>query len=88
TGPFTRMGYYSNQWIRDRSGKWFELVNARFTFDATAQKEARMDYAGGVENGKFFLKNCGFFNESTGANITLTREPAGIPPSPDIITEK
>ena len=88
TGPFTRMGYYSNQWIRDRSGKWFELVNARFTFDATARKEARMDYAGGVENGKFFLKNCGFFNESTGANITMTRDPAGIPPSPDIITEK
>ncbi|MBW6500815.1 MAG: DUF3472 domain-containing protein [Bacteroidales bacterium] len=80
TGSFTRMGYYSNQWIRDRSGKWFELVNARFTFDATARKEARMDYAGGIENGKFFLKNCGFFNESTPANIALTREPAGKPP--------
>lgn len=88
TGPVTRMGYYSNQWIRDRSGKWFELVNARFTFDATARKEARMDYAGGVEGGKFFLKNCGFFNESTPANITLTREPDGKQPSPDIIREK
>ncbi len=88
TGPVTRMGYFSNQWIRDRSGKWFELVNARFTYDATARKEARMDYAGGVDGGKFFLKNCGFFNETTEANLTFTRESSGKHPSPEFIPEK
>jgi hypothetical protein len=33
------------------------------TADATAGKKFRMDYGGGVQNGKFYMENCGFFNE-------------------------
>lgn len=65
TGNIARKAYYLNQWVRDKNGKWFPVSKARFTGDATAQKRYRLDYAGGVENDKFFLKNDGFFNETT-----------------------
>ncbi len=65
TGNITRKAYYLNQWVRNKDGNWFPVSKARFTGDATAQKGYRMDYAGGIEDGKFFMKNDGFFNEST-----------------------
>jgi hypothetical protein len=68
TGPLARKGYYSNQWIRDSKGSWIELTNVKFTADATARKESRLDYSGGVENGLFFLRNCGFFNDKINVN--------------------
>jgi len=64
-GNIPRMAFYTNQWVCNTAGKWFELKKARFTADATARKEARLDYSGGIENESFFLKNCGFFNEKT-----------------------
>ncbi|MFT4016314.1 MAG: DUF3472 domain-containing protein [Agriterribacter sp.] len=60
-GNKTREVLFGNQWVCDEGGTWFELVNAVFTYDNTAAKKYRMDYAGGVENGRFYLKNCGFF---------------------------
>lgn len=80
TGPVTRQGYYSNQWVSDGAGKWHELTKAKFTADATARKEARLDYAGGVENGIFFLRNCGFFSEKTELDQLFTRPPVNNPP--------
>jgi hypothetical protein len=65
TGAQTRMAYYDNQWVCDNTGQWYELTEAKFTADATARKESRLDYAGGVKDGRFFMKNCGFFNETT-----------------------
>ena len=56
TGDQTRMVKYSNQWLRDRNGKWHKVKNAKFTADATARKESRLDYMGGIENNDFFLK--------------------------------
>ena len=73
TGPLTRKGYYSNQWIRDSKGNWIELTNVKFTADATARKEARLDYSGGIENGVFFLRNCGFFNDKTDMDLVFSR---------------
>jgi hypothetical protein len=84
TGNITRKGYYSNQWICDKDGSWFELSAAKFTADATARKESRLDYAGGVENGSFFLKNCGFYNERTKLNAMFSRSATGIKPSIDL----
>ena len=52
--------------------------------DATARKDARLDYSGGVENGNFFLKNCGFFNGSSTINSYYSREAAGKMPKIDI----
>jgi hypothetical protein len=83
TGFIERRGLYSNQWICDKDGKWFELSSAKFTADATARKESRLDYAGGVENGSFFLKNCGFFNERTQINTRLIRTETFTRPSID-----
>ncbi len=62
TGNITRKAYYRNQWIRTKSGEWLPLDGMLFSGDATAKKGYRMDYAGGAENGNFFLQNCGFFN--------------------------
>ena len=83
TGFITRKGFYSNQWICDKNGTWYELSSAKFTADATARKESRLDYAGGVENASFFLKNCGFIDEKTQINTQLVRSETGNRPSID-----
>jgi hypothetical protein len=83
SGAVTRKGYFSNQWVYNKNGKWCELTNVKFTADATARKEARMDYAGGMENGMFFLKNCGFFNDRTEINSSFSRPATGKMPDVD-----
>jgi hypothetical protein len=80
SGFVSRRGLYSNQWVYTKEGKWVELTGVKFTADATARKEARLDYSGGVENGAFFLRNCGFFSEKTEMNLLFTREKAGKQP--------
>jgi hypothetical protein len=72
-GDRSRIVYFDNQWVCDTNGIWTELTTAKFTGDNTAKKNFRKDYDGGVENGKFYLKNCGFFNESAKLNTVLER---------------
>jgi len=74
TGNITRMGNFSNQWIYTAKNEWIELTRIKFTADATARKESRMDYAGGIDGDKFFLKNCGFFSETTPIDSYFERE--------------
>jgi len=83
TGPLERKGYYSNQWVRDSEGKWHELSDIKFTADATARKESRLDYSGGVENGMFFLRNCGFFSDMTKMDQSFSRPKTGKRPEID-----
>lgn len=83
TGNIERHGLYSNQWIFTTKKEWIEITKIKFTADATARKEARMDYSGGVENGSFFLKNCGFFSETTQIDSFFERESKGIQPMID-----
>jgi hypothetical protein len=80
TGNIERSGLYSNQWIYSTDNKWIELTGIKFTADATARKESRMDYSGGIKNGSFFLKNCGFFSEATPIDSYFERQSTGIPP--------
>ncbi|NQU51174.1 MAG: DUF3472 domain-containing protein [Bacteroidetes bacterium] len=80
TGNVTRKGLYSNQWIYTINSQWIELTKMKFTADATARKESRMDYSGGAENQVFFMKNCGFFNETTAIDSYFDRKASGIPP--------
>ncbi len=80
TGNKTRQGFYSNQWVYSTKKGWVEVTKARFTADATARKESRMDYSGGLKSGKFVLKNCGFFNETTEINSIFEREATGTAP--------
>jgi hypothetical protein len=80
TGYIGRMAYYNNQWIYTKDGEWIELTNARFTADNTARQGARLDYKGGADNGGFFLRNCGFFNDNTPIDSVFDRNPANNPP--------
>jgi len=78
TNGFTgRRVFYGNQWARDASGKWSEVTTGQFTGDATAINEQRMDYAGGLDNGRFYLRNGGFFDEFVGVDQEFTRKASG-----------
>jgi hypothetical protein len=83
TGNISRKAFYTNQWIYDNEGNWHELTSAKFTADATARKDSRLDYSGGIEDGKFFMKNCGFFNETTKIGSWFTRNDNGNKPDID-----
>lgn len=72
-GYITRRVLFSNQWARDNTGKWHEMTQARFSYDATARAQVRVDYAGGEENGGFFLQNCGFFNQNIPIGTAFSR---------------
>jgi len=74
---------FTNQWARSNAGTWTELTGARFTADATARNGQRKDYAGGVENGQFFLKNGGFFAGFINYDTKFTRPATGRQPTID-----
>lgn len=80
-GNITRKGNFQNQWIYTSNNNWLELTKIKFTADATARKESRMDYAGGVEGDKFYLKNCGFFSETTTIDSFFERKGGGEAPT-------
>jgi hypothetical protein len=65
TGNISRQAFYQNQWARTKNGEWKPITQAQFTYDNTAKQGYRLDYSGGAENGKFYLRNCGFFNDKT-----------------------
>ena len=70
----------NNQWICTSEGVWIELKAARLTGDATVTNKQRMDYAGGLDNGVFYLKNGGFFDQYISVNQTFTRTTTGVKP--------
>ena len=63
-GHIGRSAFYGNVWVADLNGKWFECTDARFTVDATGSGRHRLDFTGGSDAGRFYLKNCGFFDGS------------------------
>ncbi len=79
-GYLGRKADYTNQWCRDKSGKWMPLTKARFTGDDIARRSYRMDFAGGVEGAGFFLQNGGFFDVCTTINTLFELKTA--PSSP------
>ncbi len=81
----SRKAFYNNQWARSASGTWTELINAKLTADATAHNGQRKDYAGGVENGQFYLKNCGFFSQFVNYDSYFTRKATGMQPVIDLM---
>lgn len=72
-GQQTRYVLFNHQWIQDDKGNWLSLNKARFTGDNTARKGYRMDYGGGLKDGAFYLRNCGFFSDYTPLNTPLER---------------
>lgn len=74
TGNKSRTVKFSNAWVRSSAGEWTEMTRAKFTADATARKENRLDYAGGAEGKNFYLKNCGFFSPPVPISSVFERE--------------
>ena len=81
-GVIARQGLYENQWVYDKSG-WHELTKVTFTADNTARKEYRLDYSGGMENNRFYLKNCGFSNDHVLIDSRFERGKLGKKPNID-----
>lgn len=79
-GYFGRKAHWTNQWVRTAAGIWNEVTAFKFTVDATGNNKQRMDFAGGVENGKFFLQNGGFFANNITPGTMFTRTATGISP--------
>jgi hypothetical protein len=63
-GYIGRRALYGNVWVCDTDGIWHECTKARFSVDATGGGRHRLDFSGGVEGGSFFMRNCGFFDET------------------------
>lgn len=78
-----RKAHWSNQWVRLASGTWAEVTEFKFTVDATGTNKQRLDYAGGVEKGKFFLQMDGFFANNTTPATIFTKPATGIMPTID-----
>lgn len=72
TGHICRTARFGNQWIRDCHENWHEITTAELTGDETSKRN-RQDFAGGVVEKDFFLRNCGFFNESVPLNQNFER---------------
>ncbi|KAJ7818624.1 hypothetical protein B0H14DRAFT_3739779 [Mycena olivaceomarginata] len=58
----------------------------RFTGDATATNAQRKDYAGGLENGRFYLRNGAFFPDYVPLNQNFNRPATGQQPTVDVNT--
>ncbi len=82
-GWLERGAFYGNQWARTTDGAWLELTNVRFTGDAIARLRYRVDYAGGVEENRFFLRNGGFALPTTPLNSRFSRPASGTSPEID-----
>lgn len=85
-GYLGRSVNYGNQWALSAAGAWTELTAGRFTGDATAANAQRLDYAGGVRNGTFFLRNGGFFSPNVAINQNFARPATGTPPAVNVNT--
>lgn len=85
-GYLGRSAEHGNQWARSTTGTWTEITTVRFTGDATATNVQRMDYAGGLQNGKFYLRNGGFFSNYVPVNQSFTRPAIGVAPALDVST--
>jgi hypothetical protein len=78
-GDKTRKVLFGNQWIVDIEGKWYPLNDALFTGDNTAKVNYRKDYAGGVQGDKFYLRNCGFFDDFVPLKTSFTKASSAKP---------
>ncbi len=82
-GYVGRKGSYANQWARSSDGHWSEVTAARYDTDPTGENKQRMDFAGGVEDGHFFLRDGGFFS-ATVFDQNVTRPATGVAPDVDV----
>ena len=85
-GYLTRKAYFENPWACDEQGEWTPITETRFTNDATGDHGIRVDYLGGTEGNRFFLKMGGFFGDGSHVNRHLKIQATG--PRPTINFDK
>ena len=73
-GYLGRQARYGNVWVRDVAGGWHECTKARFSVDATGGGRHRLDFVGGSQGQDFFLRNCGFFDQTGQPGSVFTRK--------------
>ena len=73
-GHIGRRANYGNVWVCDTDEHWHECTKARFSVDATGGRRHRLDFTGGAKGEHFFLRNCGFFNETGKPGDIFTRQ--------------
>ncbi|KAI1112610.1 hypothetical protein F5Y14DRAFT_421196 [Nemania sp. NC0429] len=86
-GYIGRRVQYGNQWAKNTNGTLTEVTTGYYTADATANNAQRMDYAGGLENGQFCLRHCGFFADYVKPDQYFTRPTTGRKPWPTLPTD-
>jgi hypothetical protein len=75
-----RKAFYTNQWVQLKNGQWQPIKEITFSIDETAQNKQRLDYNGGIENGKPFLQNGGFINTTIAENAVFKIENKNVAP--------
>ena len=84
-GWVPRSVMFPSQWMRDKNGKWHEVLTGRFSCDGTANKGLRRDYEGGVtEDGYFYLRNIGYINENVKYRTPFIRKETRKKPDVDL----
>ena len=73
-GHIGRRAFYGNVWVRDARGQWHECTRARFSVDNTGRRRQRLDFTGGADGARFYMQNCGFFDETGTPGETFARE--------------
>ena len=84
TGYIGRSALYGDEWAVTTDGKWNEVTSAYFDVDATGLNHQRLDFGGGAIGPVFYLRNDGFFSNSTTSGQTFTRKSAGSHPDIDL----
>jgi hypothetical protein len=74
-GQLRRLAEFGNGWIRGADGRWRELLEVRFSHDATGAKD-RFDYGAGRVGAGFYLSNGGGVAEAVKKGDRFER-PAG-----------
>ena len=82
-GQLQRKALFGNQWIQRPNGQWKELTQSTFSYDATGKAGDRIDYGGGVEDGKFYLWNGGFKKATASFGDVFNRAAANQRPNID-----
>lgn len=82
-GQLQRKVFFGNQWVQRENGSWKELSQSSFSYDATGKAGDRIDYGGGVADGKFYLWNGGFQKADAVYGQIFERNAAGKRPMID-----
>lgn len=79
-----RSARYGNQWAVTADGHWNEVTSAYYDVDPTGLNRQRLDFAGGRQGDRFYLRNDGFFSPSVASGQTFERPASHHRPEVDL----